>query len=140
MRGLSSGAHSLHPMASPPNAAPVYANWLEKLTYAATSPGSLRHQQRSRLRFQLKKVLVRGERSIMVRCAASEVVPRDSNSHPFLPVTARGCERHAHRRLCLPFAIVRAHRAHQAEHCGHIEEPVGRTNTVTLQQSLSPNE
>jgi hypothetical protein len=52
---------------------------------------------------------------------------------------ASGGERHAHRRLCLPFIVVRIHDAHQAEHYGNIEEPVGRTNTVTLQQIPSPN-
>jgi len=68
----------------------------------------------------------------MVGGVASEVVPRNGNPHPFLPVTAGGGERFAHRRMCLLFTIVRSHRAHQSEHCGDIEEPVGRTNTVTL--------
>jgi hypothetical protein len=72
----------------------------------------------------------------MIGCVASEVVPRDGNPHPFLLVIAGSGERHAHRRLRLPFTIVRAHRAHHAEHCGDIEEPVDRTNTVTLQFAL----
>lgn len=68
----------------------------------------------------------------MVRGVTRKVVPCESNSHPFLPVAAGGRERLAHRRLCLLFTIIRAHDAHHAEHCGDNEEPVGRTNTVTV--------
>jgi hypothetical protein len=74
----------------------------------------------------------RAEAPIMVGGVASEVVPSDGNAHPFLPVIASGGERHAHRRLCLLFIVVRAHHAHQAEHYGNIAEPLDRTNTVTL--------
>jgi hypothetical protein len=77
-------------------------------------------------------VLSRAERSIVVRRVTSEVPPRESNSHPSLPVIAGGGERLAHRRLCLLFVIVRVHRTHGAhhdEHCGDNEEPVGRTTT-----------
>ena len=74
----------------------------------------------------------RAEAPIMVGGVASEVLPCDGNAHPFLPFIASGGERHAHRRLCLLFVVVRVHRAHQAEHYGDIEEPVDRINTVTL--------
>jgi len=51
------------------------------------------------------------------------ILPRESNSQPFQPVTSGGGGRDPHHRLCLPLVIeIAAHRADHAGHCEHIEE------------------
>jgi hypothetical protein len=94
--------------------------------------------------FRLRRSLLsRARRSTMVLYVARQLLPRDGNSHPFLPVIAGRGERHTHGRLCFLLTIVRAnHPTHHAEHCEHIEERADRTTTVIAaiaarQQTLS---